>query len=180
MKIGILGGAFDPPHLGHLIVSMEIKEYLHLDEMWLMPVFSHAFDKKLSPVPHRVNMAQLCESDDIKCSLYEIEKGATNYTIETLKSLEKERPKDDFYFCIGADMLPDFHKWKDWEALKDTKKLVVYPRGDMKMSLTEAVLTYMKLNSLPSNIRVMDFQDVVKSNISSISLPSIFSIFSIL
>ena len=64
-------------------------------------------------------------------------------------------------------MLPDFHKWKDWEALKDTKKLVVYPRGDMKMSLTEEVLTYMKLNSLPSNIRVMDFQDVVKSNISS-------------
>jgi nicotinate-nucleotide adenylyltransferase len=53
MKIGILGGAFDPPHLGHLIVSMEIKEYLHLDEMWLMPVFSHAFDKKLSPVHHR-------------------------------------------------------------------------------------------------------------------------------
>ena len=146
MKIAILGGAFDPPHTGHLIVAEQIREYLKLDEVWLMPVYSHPFSK---------------------ASALEINRNEISYTIDTLKLLIKDRPDDIFYWCIGSDMLMDFHKWKEWQTLVRNYNIVVYPRGTGVLDLEKHVTETFELNPLPENITIINHQDVVISNISS-------------
>lgn len=167
MKIAILGGAFDPPHTGHLIVAEQIREYLKLDEVWLMPVYSHPFNKYLSPAPLRLAMTKLVESSFIKASDFEIKRNEISYTIDTLRLLEKERSEDVFYWCIGSDMLKDFRKWKEWQALVRNYNIVVYPRGTGVLDLEKHVIETFDLDPLPENITVISGQDVVISNISS-------------
>lgn len=167
MKIGILGGAFDPPHMGHLIVANQIKEYLNLDEMWLMPVYSHPFSKSLSSPASRFAMTKLCETETIKASDFEIKKENTSYTIDTLELLEKEFPNNDFYWCIGSDMLTDFQKWHRWNDLVAQHNLVIYPRGTGIIDLYKNVCAAFGFERLPSHIYSMNQEDVVITNISS-------------
>ncbi len=167
MKIAILGGAFDPPHLGHLIVASQIREYLSLDEVWLMPVYSHPFNKALSPAPNRLAMTKLVETDFIISSDFEIIRNEISYTIDTLRLLEKLRPDDTFYWCIGSDMLKDFHKWKEWRSLISDYNIVVYPRGTGVLDLEKHVKECFAFNPLPKNIIAVNYSDVVISNISS-------------
>ncbi len=166
MKIGILGGTFDPPHLGHLIAATQIKERLHLDEMWLMPVASHAFDKKLSPSSTRLEMTKLVKGPGLHASDIEITLGGVSSTYHTLKYLKETRPDDVFYFCMGSDLLADFHKWNDWEALVEENPFVIYPRGDHTDHLYDHTLKIMGQN-LMSQITLIDGSDVVITNISS-------------
>jgi nicotinate-nucleotide adenylyltransferase len=167
MKIAILGGAFDPPHSGHLIVAEQIREYLKLDEVWLMPVFSHPFSKSLSPAPLRLAMTKRIGTDFIKSVDFEINRNEISYTIDTLRLLKNQRSDDIFYWCIGSDMLKDFHKWKEWEKLIHDFNIVVYPRGTGVLDLETHVLEAFRINPLPENITVINGQDVVISNISS-------------
>nr|MBP9719374.1 adenylyltransferase/cytidyltransferase family protein [Candidatus Levybacteria bacterium] len=92
MKIAILGGSFDPPHVGHLLVAQQIKRLLNIDQVWLMPTYSHPFNKSLSTSAHRLAMVKLLEDDTIKASSFEIQKKGVSYTIDTLKALTKEHP----------------------------------------------------------------------------------------
>ncbi|MBP9690812.1 nicotinate (nicotinamide) nucleotide adenylyltransferase [Candidatus Woesebacteria bacterium] len=166
MKIGILGGTFDPPHLGHLIAATQIKERLMLDEMWLMPVSSHAFDKKLSPPEIRFAMTKRVEGDGLVASDIEIKLGGVSSTYHTLKYLKETRPDDTFYFCMGSDLLADFHKWNDWEVLVRENTMVIYPRGDHTNNLYEQTLKIMGEELMPQII-LIDGSDVVVTNISS-------------
>jgi nicotinate-nucleotide adenylyltransferase len=167
MKIGILGGAFDPPHIGHLIVATQIKEYLDLDEIWLMPMYSHPFSKSLSPASHRLAMTKLCETEVIKASDFELKKGTTSYTIETLELLKQRCPENQFYWCIGSDMLKDFQKWRRWKELMAHHNLVIYPRGTGVIDLVPHVSQAFDTHPLPSHIYPVAHKDVVITNISS-------------
>ncbi len=167
MKIAILGGAFDPPHLGHLIVAEQVREILKMDEVWLMPVFSHPFNKNLSPTQDRMSMIKLVESEFIKASDFEIKLNTTSYTIETLRLLQKQNPDDEFYWCIGSDTLADFHKWKEWEKLVKNFKIIVYPRGNGLKDLRNNVQKAFKLKKITKNISVLDHKGVITTNVSS-------------
>jgi len=167
MKIAILGGAYDPPHLGHIIVAEQVLEIMKLDEVWLMPVYSHPFQKSLSPTSHRLAMTKLVETEKIKASDLEIKRNDTSYTIDTLGFLTKERPSDTFYWCIGSDTLDEFHKWKDWEKLIRDFRIIVYPRGSGLMNLRLHVKEVFKLDAIPENITVLDQEEVIVTNISS-------------
>src|SRR5690348_1092340 len=106
MKIAILGGSFDPPHLGHLFIASQVKELVGVDEIWLMPLYqSHGgtFQKTLSSVKHRLEMTRLIESDDIKVSTFEIENNKTSYTIDTLTGISQQYPENTYYWIIGSD-----------------------------------------------------------------------------
>ncbi|MFA9289191.1 MAG: nicotinate (nicotinamide) nucleotide adenylyltransferase [Weeksellaceae bacterium] len=167
MKIAILGGAFDPPHLGHAIVAQELLQHLEIDEVWLMPVYSHPLNKALLPAVDRLAMTKLLETEQIKVSDFEIKKADTSYTIETLQSLEKRYPEHEFSWCIGSDMLADFHKWKDWETLIAQYPFVIYPRGFSSQDLTLKVEAAFKLSPLPARIQVLNDADITITNISS-------------
>ncbi len=166
MKIGILGGTFDPPHVGHLIVASQIKERMTFDQIWLMPVASHAFDKKLSSAEHRLRMTEIVSDGGIVASDYEIRLGGISSTYHTMKYLREEHPDDIFYFCMGSDLLADFHKWNDWEALVEENNFVIYPRGRDYEYLEKKVQDVMGANRM-SHITIIDGQDVVINNVSS-------------
>jgi len=167
MKIAILGGAFDPPHLGHLIVAEQVREILKMNEVWLMPVYSHPFHKLLSSTQDRITMTRLVESWFIKASEFEIKLNTTSYTIDTLRLLQEQRPNDKFYWCIGSDTLADFYKWKQWEKLIRDFNIIVYPRGNGLKDLRSNVQKAFRLKNISENIIILDHKGVITTNVSS-------------
>jgi nicotinate-nucleotide adenylyltransferase len=120
MKIGILGGTFDPPHVGHLIIAEEVRLELGLGEVWFIPTATppHKSEAK-SSAHHRLNMLRLAIDDNPYFSLNTIEldrKGAS-YTYDTIHFLREMHPEHQFYFIIGADMVAYLPHWYQIEEL---------------------------------------------------------------
>lgn len=131
MKVAILGGSFDPPHLGHLHVARTVRKVLHFDAVVLMPCFQHPFAKELSSAEDRLAMTQLMVEPGISVSDVEIRRPAVSYTIDTLRSLSAEHPDNEYSWIIGSDQLMGFSKWKEWESIVRDFGLIVYPRGSV-------------------------------------------------
>lgn len=116
-KVGILGGTFNPPHIGHLIIANEVLDALELDEVRFMPNHVPPHKEKseevtdldrLSMLKHAVAGHSCFYIEDI-----EIERKGTSYTYDTIKQLKELEPDSEFYFIIGADMieyLPNWHR----------------------------------------------------------------------
>ncbi|MBO4267321.1 MAG: nicotinate-nucleotide adenylyltransferase [Lachnospiraceae bacterium] len=115
-KTGILGGTFNPIHIGHLMLAENALEYCGLDEVLIMPSGCSYFKDQRSvadPV-HRLKMAELAISDNDKfvISPIEVERGGFTYTYETLEILCRETPNTRYYYIIGADTLFSMETWK--------------------------------------------------------------------
>ncbi len=167
MRIGILGGSFDPPHVGHSIVANHVLKYTPIQEVLLMPCFKHAFNKKLTPAKDRLRMVKSLEVNHIKVSDYEIKKKEISLSIETLRFFKKKYPTDSFFWIIGSDQLPDFHKWDNWQEMLTLFGLVIVPRSILPSTLENQIKQYLYLNEIPSNIFFINNPDVVLTNISS-------------
>ena len=135
MYIAILGGAFNPPHLGHLLIAKQILEFTSQCQVWLMPCFRHSFQKKLLPARHRLKMTSLLENGNIKCSDFEVKNKLSGDTFYTLERLTKKFPNHQFSFIIGSDNLSDFKKWNQWEKLIQKFQILVFPRHDFDYNL---------------------------------------------
>lgn len=115
-KIGILGGTFNPPHFGHLIMAEQVKDQLGLDRILFMPTAEpphSSVEKKTIGSKYRVEMLDLAIMDnpDFQLELYEIEQGGKNYTFDTMKALTELYPGAEFFFIIGGDMIVDLPTW---------------------------------------------------------------------
>lgn len=155
MKIGILGGSFDPPHFGHLLLARQTREIVGLDEIWLMPYFAHSWDPTLSPAQDRLAMARLIEEPGIVVSDEEINQKAANYTIDTVRRL-KAKYQHKFFWIVGSDILDEFERWRDHEELSAEVPFLVFPRNGYPTS-----------SSLPPGFQLIDSPDIITSNISS-------------
>lgn len=116
-KIGILGGTFDPPHFGHLLIASEILHNMQLSEVWFIPnqIPPHKTERHFSDSRHRLNMLKLAikDHDQFKINTVELEREGPSYTYDTIQLLREQYPDNSFYFIIGADMieyLPHWHK----------------------------------------------------------------------
>ncbi len=121
-KVGIMGGTFDPIHIGHLILAQSAYEQLGLDEILFVPAGKppHKKDKIiLATGQQRSEMVRLAieGNENFVLDTMEIEKQSYSYTFETIQSLCEKYPEDDFYFIIGGDSLRDFHTWKNPEII---------------------------------------------------------------
>lgn len=134
MKIGILGGTFDPVHIAHLITARAALEQHGLDKVYLMTggmpphkTFSELTEAKAR---HRmVELALLGETQLVPFD-YEVNKNEYSYTSETLLSLREKHPDWEIYFIIGEDSLRDIIKWHEPETICRNCVLLVYPRGE--------------------------------------------------
>jgi nicotinate-nucleotide adenylyltransferase len=114
-KIGIIGGTFDPPHNGHLLIANEVYHALQLDEVWFMPnqIPPHKMGKDVASAHDRTEMLKLAiekEPHFVLC-LIELERQGPSYTYDTIVQLKKKHPDTEFYFIIGSDMVEYLPKW---------------------------------------------------------------------
>jgi nicotinate-nucleotide adenylyltransferase len=130
MNIAILGGAFDPPHKGHIKTAQLALETCAIGQSWLMPCFSHLYDKKMESPEHRYEMCRLAveKCKNILVSRFEIDNELTSGTYDMLSKLKVEYPQHNFFFVIGTDNADTIHKWRNSEALLAENHFIVIPR----------------------------------------------------
>lgn len=120
-RIGILGGTFDPPHNGHLLIASEVLHSLHLSEVWFMPnqIPPHKQNEHFTDSQHRLTMLKLatCDQQQFKIETIELERTGPSYTYDTLCLLKEHFPSYSFYFIIGADMIEYLPKWHKVEKV---------------------------------------------------------------
>lgn len=171
MKIAILGGAFDPIHIGHYLVAQQVKEQLKMSEVWLMVCYSYfpEFPDKLqriTPYEERYKMAKLGTHGDLIVSDFEEKYNKRSRTIDTLRLLKKQYPKDGFYWIIGSDALPTFRLWNHWEELVSNHNLIVFPRDTDFKTLEKRACESFGVKKIPKNITILS-GNLIVSTVSS-------------
>ena len=133
MKIGLLGGSFDPIHNTHLSIAIKAKEELSLDQIWFIPTGNNPWkDQFHSTKEQRLYMLSLAmqKDDSFHINRIEIDTDGTqkNFTIDTIEELKKQSPHDQFYFIMGMDQAQSFAKWKDAKLISKLVQLVCFDR----------------------------------------------------
>ncbi|HEX6593121.1 MAG TPA: nicotinate-nucleotide adenylyltransferase [Bacillota bacterium] len=135
-RIGILGGTFDPPHIGHLIIAEEVRIALHLQEVWFIPTHEPPHKQQAtSDVKDRLQMLEKAIGDhpSFKMNTIEIERSGKSYTIDTMKTLKRLHQDVQFYFIIGADMVEYLPKWYKIEELIELVTFVGVKRSGYEL-----------------------------------------------
>jgi len=165
IKIGILGGTFDPAHKGHLEISKQAKKLLNLKNViWAITKQNPFKDISKSNLKNRIQFAKklIAKNDFIKIRFYE-ERISSNRTIDLINYLKKDK-KYELYFIMGADNLINFHKWHKWKSIVKKCNLLVFDRQGYKAKSLKSV-TYNGVNK-----KRLSFIKFKKVNISSSQL----------
>jgi nicotinate-nucleotide adenylyltransferase len=152
MKIALLGGAFNPPHLGHILIARQVIDHAKVDELWFLPNFGQSFEKPVAPVADRLAMTKLIVMPQTRVSTLEIDYKLNGQTINLLPHLTSEH---QFVFVIGSDQLPVFHLWGRWEELLNKIPFLVFPRYGYPSE------------PIYPNMTTLSHEDLIVSNISS-------------
>src|SRR5688572_30026348 len=132
MNVALLGGSFNPPHIGHLLAAVYVHASAEVDEVWLMPAFRHPFGKPLVEFDHRVRMCErlaLHAGAWLRVTEVEREVDAGGRTVDTLEHLIRKRPNDAFTLVLGSDLIRDLPQWKDVERLRELAPFLVLHRA---------------------------------------------------
>jgi nicotinate-nucleotide adenylyltransferase len=120
-RIGILGGTFNPIHLGHLLIAQDAVEAARLDRVLFIPTATPPHKKLEGGVSaaHRLKMVRLAIAGDDRFAAddLEIRRGGKSYSVDTLTELKRRYPRADFYFIVGADSLSELQLWRDARRL---------------------------------------------------------------
>jgi len=131
-RVGLLGGTFDPIHLGHLQMAQDALDRRELDEVCLIPCATppHKRDSGLSSAEDRLAMIDAAIADDPRFSrsVIELERGGVSYTIDTVGALQRGAPEIEFFFIIGGDTLFELYSWKEIDKLIDSVAFIAVAR----------------------------------------------------
>jgi nicotinate-nucleotide adenylyltransferase len=121
VRLGVFGGTFDPPHVGHLILAAEARDQLKLDRvLWVVtPNPPHKTGRQISPLATRLELVRAALGDDpqFEISRVEIDRPAPHYSFETAQILAQQNPGADLFYLMGGDSLHDLPTWKRPDAL---------------------------------------------------------------
>jgi nicotinate-nucleotide adenylyltransferase len=145
VNIGVLGGTFDPIHMGHLVVAEEARIKVGFNEVLFVPAGQPWFklDRNITPAAHRVEMVRraIASNPHFKLCTLEVERPGPSYTVDTLTTLREQLGNEaSFFFILGRDTLAGLHLWKEPKKLVQLCRLVVAPRlgsKDLKHLETE-------------------------------------------
>lgn len=156
MKIAILGGRFDPPHLGHLWVASQVLDYVtDVSEVILVPAHEHQWKKTEVSGKQRLEMVSMLKGDRISVSDIELERKGVSYSIDTIRAI-KEETKSEVYWIIGSDILGEFHRWDRAAELFKEAEFLVFPRDPYHIP-----------SDIPEEFKVIRKPDLITSSISS-------------
>lgn len=166
MKIGIFGGAFNPPHKGHVKLARFFADKLCLDKVLVIPTSApvHKSAADFAPAADRLAMCRLAFGGDPRFEISEIETGRPggSYTVDTLRALRKEFPHAEFYLILGADAYADFGKWREPDEIASMATLCAAARkeGEVPPGEYPALIGEMK----PYVISSTRIRQMVKEN----------------
>ncbi len=129
-KVGLLGGSFNPPHGGHLEISLHAIERLKLDVVWWLVTPGNPLKDKSIYAPYEERLAHarvVAEGAPIVISDFEHQHGL-QYTYQTIEALQQNYPDHDFVWMMGADSLASLHHWKNWRTLAETIPMAIFNR----------------------------------------------------
>lgn len=132
-RIGILGGSFDPPHLGHQLLALAALATTPIDYLWVIPCASHAFQKSLTSFEHRYKMCELAFSRIDKTQVLSLENilPAPSYTIHTLEAILRVRPDLKLSLIMGSDLIEHFDQWQEAPKIRQICQLSVFDRATL-------------------------------------------------
>ena len=160
-KIGILGGTFDPPHIGHLHISKIALKKLKLDSlMWIITKHNPLKQKPYLSTKTRIQLSKNITKSQKKIFVkYLDDKIKSKNTFDLLKYLRKKNKKIKLFLLIGADNLIKFHKWKKWKKIPELAKIVVLARPNYSINALNSIALkklkkkdWMYINSKKMNI----------------------------
>lgn len=127
MKIGLFGGVFNPPHVGHLMIARQVLDFTDIEEVWFLPNYGQYPPKPhVAPVAHRLAMTKLLIAPNTRVSTIEIDRKLDGNTINLLPHLPT---KHTYTFIMGTDWLGGFTTWGRWEELLERLPFLVFPRN---------------------------------------------------
>lgn len=136
MRVAIYGGSFNPPHVAHAMVASSIRWTGRAEQVWLVPVFRHAFEglhsKSLAAFEARLSWCEAFAADVgpfVRVCDVERELPTPSYTIATLRHLAAVHPEHQLRLVVGADVLPQLPKWRDWSAIEAEFSPIVVGRA---------------------------------------------------
>jgi nicotinate-nucleotide adenylyltransferase len=134
--VAVYGGSFSPPHVGHAMVASWLRWTERADEVWLLPVFRHAFEgqhgKQLASFEDRCAWCEaLAEAvgPGVKVCRIEAELPTPSYTIDTLRSLRDRHPGIQFRLVLGSDVLSQLPEWRDWDSIEREFSPIIVARA---------------------------------------------------
>lgn len=168
-RIGIMGGTFDPIHMGHLVLGEAAYEQFSLDKVYYMPSAKppHKQDCSVTPDINRCAMVDLAiyDNDHFKLSLLEINRGGFTYTADTLRELAEKYPDVEVYFIVGGDSLASLEKWREPEVVLSLCHLVAAVRDNVDEETIDKQIAYLNEKY---------HTDIQKLNTPNISISSSF------
>lgn len=138
MKIGILGGTFNPPHLGHRFILEQFASQINFDKILVIPTFipPHKHSDELIESCQRIKMCRLAFSDmdNLEVSTIEIDRKGKSYTFDTLRQIKKQYPHSELFFVMGSDMFKSFKQWYRYEDILSLCKICTCERYENENS----------------------------------------------
>lgn len=168
MKIGILGGSFNPIHYGHLILAENVRKEANLDKVIIMPAYASPFklNKKSASAQHRYQMVRLAVegNEGLEASDFESASGRVSYTIDTMRMLEEKLGSEcQLCFITGADSILEIERWKEPAELLRRYTFLVGGRPGYRDAELEEYAEYLR-KEYRAEVRVID---IPKADISS-------------
>ena len=142
MNVAFLGGSFDPPHAGHVLMAAYLGAVAGFEQVLVVPVFEHAFHKALTPFDHRLRMCQLAFESlpFVEVSPLEATLKRPNYTLNTLRAVQRAHPSWSLRLVIGTDVLAETHKWHAFEEITRLAPPYVFARRGSTISVEKTPL----------------------------------------
>jgi nicotinate-nucleotide adenylyltransferase len=165
MRLGIFGGTFDPPHVGHLIVAEDVAAALDLDEIIFIPTGSHPLkgDKVEAPAELRLEMVREATAGSARFVVddREVRRMGRSYTIDTITEVGAENPGAELYLLVGSDILSEIHRWHRVLEIAERARIVVMSRVDVPevelgvdVKITRVNVTHVAISSSEIRERV--------------------------
>jgi nicotinate-nucleotide adenylyltransferase len=165
MRIGILGGSFDPPHNGHIEMAKVAQDFLKLDEIVFVPAASQWQKEHHAPTDVRSHMTHLAIAShpDWKVSYVDIERAGETISFDTISDLKKIHPNDELFFILGSDSANSLDSWKKTAELKSLIKFAVIKRFKIEIAVPDG-FDFISVPGEISDISSSQIREIVKDS----------------